>query len=352
MPPPIETPQRYVDMLLQSDYFRCSPSRLGGLAEHKEWQHFIVHAEDIHVLVNFSLVDEAYASVNTNREVARLIVMVRTGHWDGDVDRFERAQIEVTPGRIDASFGTNRMRFHDGRYHVEVALKNRPIRAEFEMVPAIVPTVSSNQPLSRNRNISWLFVPRLRCNGTVTVGAETFRFEEALGYHDHNWGQFRWDDDFSWEWGSILPMDPSNPLSAVYMRMSNRARTLCRSQALYLGHGSDHLRFFRDEDMRVTLHRLFQQDKCLQVPRVMSLLAPGTSRDLPASLVVRAYGDGDDVEMSFVPEELSQIVVPSETRIDGVTTINEVSGQVTARGVVRGKNVDMIGWGIFEFIRG
>ena len=62
MPPPIETPQRFVNMLVRSDYFRCSPSRLGGPAEHKEWQHFIVHAEGIHLLVNFSLVDETYAA--------------------------------------------------------------------------------------------------------------------------------------------------------------------------------------------------------------------------------------------------------------------------------------------------
>ena len=28
---------------------------------------------------------------------------------------------------------------------------------------------------------------------------------DMRGYHDHNWGRFRWGDDFGWIWGSVLP---------------------------------------------------------------------------------------------------------------------------------------------------
>src|ERR1700709_212959 len=158
--------ERIARMLTQSDYFRRSPSRLGGPAEHKEWQHFILHTEDVHLLINFSLVDDRHARDRRHGEVARLIVLARAAEWDGDTDRFEESEVVVSSGRIEAQFGDNWMRFEDGRYRLKVALRDRPIRAELGMVPTIVPPLSSNQPLSRTRNISWLFVPRLVCRGT------------------------------------------------------------------------------------------------------------------------------------------------------------------------------------------
>lgn len=342
---------RIANMLTRSDYFRRSPSRLGGPAEHKEWQHFILHTDDVHLLINFSLVDDGHAPDRRTGEIARLIVMARGTEWDGDVDAFAASEVVVPAGRLEAQFGESSMRFDGDAYHLKVALRNRPITAELEMRPTIVPTMSSNQPLSRTRNISWLFVPRLVCRGRVTVGDRTFEVENAPGYHDHNWGHFRWDDDFSWEWGSALPLDPANPWSVVYMRMCDRGRAMCRSQALYIGYGEEQLRFFRDQDLRIALSGRLDQERCLKVPRVMSMLSPGSAKDLPAELIVNARGGGDDVEMRFRLEDVSQLVMPSETRLDGVTTINEVSGSVTLRGVVKGRTVEMDGPGVFEFIR-
>jgi hypothetical protein len=343
--------QRITNMLTQSDYFRRSPSRLGGPGDHKEWQHFILHTQALHLLINFSLVNEFSAKQRAIHEVGRLIIMARRSHWDGDVDRFDLNDVKVTAGKIDARFGDNLLRFQDGRYYLNVRLRNRPISAELEMIPASVPTMSSNQPLSRTRNISWLFVPRLRCSGNVTIDGGTVQVNDALAYHDHNWGHFKWDDDYSWEWGSALPIDNDNPISVVYMRMCDRARTVCRSQALYIGYEGEQLRFFRDQQMKVTLRHRFEQEKCLQVPRVMAMLSPGLSRDIPGIVEIQATGDGDDVRLSFVLEDLSQLVLPSETRIDGITSINEVSGKVKMTGVAKGKRLEMDGRGIFEFIR-
>jgi hypothetical protein len=48
---------------------------------------------------------------------------------------------------------------------------------------------------------------------------------------------------------------------------------------------------------------------------------------------------------------VAQLVLPSETRLDAVTIINEVSGRVTLEGKVRGEPVEMEGAAVFEFIR-
>ena len=57
-------------------------------------------------------------------------------------------------------------------------------------------------------------------------------------------------------------------------------------------------------------------------------------------------------DMQFEPTDLCQIVMPNETDLDGVTTLNEVSGRARLEGRARGVELSMDGPGVFEFIRG
>src|SRR6185369_10298733 len=126
-----------------ADYFRRSPSRILGRADHKEWQHFLVHAGDVHLLVNFNLVDDRWARDPRRAEVARLIVLCHSESWDGGVERFDPSAVHVVPGRVDARFGRNTLRFDNGRYLLSIALTDRPIAAELELVPVTRPALSA-----------------------------------------------------------------------------------------------------------------------------------------------------------------------------------------------------------------
>lgn len=338
-------------ILTDVDYFRRSPSRLSGRADHKEWQHFLVHTEGVHLLVNWNLVDDQWATEARRAEVARLIVLARTDAWDGDVERFTEDEVEVVSGRIDARFGQSTLRFEGGRYLLSIALRHRPISAELELVPITTPALSANQPLSRERSLSWLFVPRLVALGTITIDGRTSRVEAAPAYHDHNWGHFLWGDDFSWEWGSALPWDPENQWSVVHVRMTDRGRSTARYQGLFLWRGNAPLRVFRDEEIHVSGDGRFAIDRPLRVPRAMAMLAPGSASDVPGRMDIVARGDGDELRVRFAPEDVAQVVMPSERDPEGVTVINEVSGRVTMEGRVRGIEVAMEGPGVFEFVR-
>jgi hypothetical protein len=342
--------------LRRLDWFRRSPARFGGPAEHKEWQHFLVHTPQVHLLVNFNLIDDPWtvAPAGPPEEVARLIVLVRvnsSGSWDGDTERFEPGAVEVPVGRLDARFGANRMSFSEGRYQLEIALRERAITAELELVPTCLPAIANNQPLAPKRTLSWLFVPRLRARGWIRVGTQQFEVDGAPAYHDHNWGHFVWGDDFAWEWGSAMPWTEANPWSAVYMRMADRARTRASCQGLYLWKGETPGRIFRDHELRVDLHGRLVRTRFLQIPRVMALLCPRSSADLPERFEVHARSGDDQVELVFVPEDLAQVVMPDEARLIGVTALNEVSGPVMVRGRVGGENIEFEGPGVFEFIR-
>lgn len=336
--------------LRRLDWFRRSPARFGGPGEHKEWQHFLVHAPDLHLLVNFNLIDDRWAE--GKEEAARLIVLAQAGRdWLGEVERFPSSAVEVPVGGLDARLGPNSMRFVDGAYELTLDLPNQALRAELRLVPVTMPAIANNQPLAPGRVLSWLFVPRLRASGWVQIGERRFTLHAALAYHDHNWGHFVWGDDFSWEWGSALPANPDNPWSVVYMRMADRGRARASCQGLYLWRGDQPGRIFRDHELRVELHGRLVSSGFLQVPPIMALLSPRASADLPARLEVRAAAGNDAVELVFEPEDLAQIIMPHERDVIGATALNEVGGRVRVHGQVAGERVELEGPGMFEFIR-
>ncbi|ADO75700.1 hypothetical protein [Stigmatella aurantiaca] len=353
MLPPRPDPASLAQLLASTDYFRRSPSRMGGRAEHKEWQHFIVHTEGLNLLVNFSLVDEAGAAASRPAEVARLIVLAHGAQgWTGDLERFEEAEVRVVAGEPHARFGRNTLRFEHGRWHLSVALRERPISFELEFVPITQPALSTHRPLAPRRPISWLFVPRLEAHGSITLGGRTWRLEGAPAYHDHNWGHFRWSDDFCWEWGSAVPLEPDNPWSVVLVRMADRGRTVARYQALFLWGGGESLRVFRDEELSFSTSGRFQPPHPFCLPRPMALLAPGMAADLPGTLEVRAQGRGDELRLTFAPRHAARLMLPDEASLEHVTSLHEVLGPVSMHGRVLGETVAMEGPGVFEFVRG
>ncbi|MCB9755852.1 MAG: hypothetical protein H6713_38470 [Myxococcales bacterium] len=341
---------RVLELVTRLDHLRGSPARLGGPGEHKEWQHFLVHAPGLQLLINFNVVDDAWTP--GAGEVARMILLARVDRWRGAAERFPAAACDLAPGRVDLSLGRNQLRFAGGRYHLDVALRDGSLAARLELEPVTLPLISHNQPLTRTRRLSWLFMPRLRARGWVRVGDRRFELARALAYHDHNWGRFRWGDDFTWEWASALPDDPACPWSLVFWRLTDRARARARAQGLFLWRGALHRRSFLDRELAVETAGLLPVDeRGLVIPPVMRLLTTPGASDIPGRVTLTAQADGDALELEFTPHELARVAIPSETAPEETTLLHEVGGRARARGRVGGELVELEGPGVFEFIR-
>jgi hypothetical protein len=252
---------------------------------------------------------------------------------------------------MDACFGHNSLRFEGGRFLLRVALRERDLRAELELVPVCGPLAALGRPLAKGQSLSWVAVSRMVARGTITLNGQCEQVSGAPAYHDHNWGHFRWGDDFAWEWGSALPRSDSCPWSMVFYRMADRARGRVRGQSVFVWRDSELYRQFRDPDIRVTQHGRGTLPGALKLPRVMALLAPGTAHDVPALLEVVARDGEDEVKLCFESQSLAQVLIPDETDLTGVVTLNEVSGRVRGTGQLRGERMEMEGPGVFEFIR-
>lgn len=337
------------EAIRRADYLRRSPARAGGSAGHKEWLHFCVYGPSIDVLVNFSIVDDVRPGAPAGAEFARVVVLVRTDGWDGDVERFESEVVRVRGGGIAMCFGSNSVRYEGGAYVIAVELARRPISLRLRIVPRALPSLANNIQLDPGPPINWLVLPRCVASGEVVVEGRAYALVDAPAYHDHNWGRFAWGRDFAWEWGFGLPPTAENPWTLVFVRLSNRAHTRALMQAVFLWRGAYQQRVMRAAEVTVTREGLLRPTRVFKVPRPMALVAPGTATDVPKRLILRAAADGDRVEGVFEAEDLAQVIIPND-HDPGVTIIHEVSGTVTVEGEVLGERVAMEGRAIFEFL--
>jgi hypothetical protein len=336
--------------IARHDYFRRSPSRVGGRGGHKEWHHFCVLGDQVELLANFSLSDDVRPGARRGVELARLTVLACDGAWDGDVENFAAEEVFVRPGRIDVMFGQNALRFEDGSYHLDLALRDRALTAEVELRPLTLPSPAPNIPLPDGPPLHWVIVPRLSASGRVSIGGRTHRLDGALAYHDHNWGHFLWGHGFSWVWGFSLPVDTHAPWSLVFVRLATRARSRALAQGLFLWKAQHQYRLFRDHDVQIALGlELLRPERVFKIPAVMGLLHPETPTDVPRQVEMQARGDDDWMHWVFEARDLAQVLVPSETDF-GVTVINEVSGRMRLRGVIGGEEVDVDGRAVCEFL--
>ena len=329
------------------DFLRWTPPAPGEPPDAKQRQHDLECAREVQVLVNFSLLADPFA-MSGPAWCGRLILLVDRGGWRGGVERHAPESVNARAGAVDVALGSSSFRWVDGRYEVQASLGD--ITVDLTLEPLTDPCLFTNQRLARGRQLSWAVVPRLRATGTVQVGAERIELRGAPAYHDHNWGRFRWGDDFTWTWASILPWEADNPWCASVMRLCDRGRGTVRTQALFLWRGRTLVRAWRDHELELELEGIFPGRRSPAVPAVLSMLVDGPS-DVPARIHLRAGRGADAVEVNFSVAGLSRLLMPDEVHPDSVTVLNEASGVVSMVGTVDGEPVHLEGPGVFELIR-
>jgi hypothetical protein len=337
------------ELVRRADAVRRPAQRWLSERGHKEWHHFCAATGELDVIVNFSLFDDLRHAARLGDELARITCLVRVaGVWEGDVEVHPSDSVRVQRGSPDMSFGENSIAFRDGAYQLRVQLRQREVRAELSFRPLAFPTNVNNVSISDCPPIHWLVVPRLEVTGTVEVGGRTHRVD-ALGYHDHNWGYFRWGKNFAWEWGSAQPKDRSHPWTLAYSRLTNRAHTSDLMQGLLLWKNQRPARTFQDHELRVWHEGFLRPRRVLRVPRIMNLVATAGATNVPAHLHIEAASRCDRFECVFHADDLCQVVIPNDDDL-GLTVINEVSGRLRAHGNIAGEELALETSTVFEFL--
>jgi hypothetical protein len=334
--------------LAASDFLRAPVLASARPQGFKEWHHFVVHGRGHHFLINFSLTNEASDGL---RLAPRVIVIAHDERWSGAIERFADSDLNVSANLGDLTIGGNRMVVRPDGYRVVIDMPGPGIHGELDFTSTSRPFVVNNQPVGDGR-MCWLFVPRLRAHGWLRIGGKEHRVENDLAYHDHNWGRFRWGDDFGWTWGTILPQHPDDPWSMVFLQMTDRNRLRCLSQALYVWHHDEPAVIFRHAALTMRSSGTLGRGADCTLPPPMRLVLDGDVPGVPELVQVSASRAGDSVHAEFRPQSYARLAQPSELHLDRSTVLCETSGTVHVTGTVKGENVDFVGDGVFEFLHG
>lgn len=331
--------------LCSSDFVRAPILSDVGARHFKEWHHFVVHTSEHCILLNVSLTHDG------TELTPRVIVIVHERTWTGAIERFDAGALRISADLAELAVGGNRVRVLPDGYRLVLDLPGHEIRGELHFSSISAPFVVNNQPVGDGR-MCWLFVPRLRANGRLRVAGRELCMTDAMAYHDHNWGRFRWGDDFGWTWGTILPTTAADPWSLVFLRMTDRRRLRTLSQALYVWHRDEPAAIFRHGAVQVHTHGVLGHPPDCTLPAPMGLLLGGRTPGVPERAEIHASRVGDTVHAAFHPRSYARLAQPSETSLDRSVVLCEASGTVRVNGAISGRNVDVVGTGVFEFLHG
>jgi len=332
---------------VREDFWRVRPSAEGA-APFKEWQHFVVLAPGLDVLVNFSL-GSSPGSTDDGERLGRVIVLVRTARWTGLVDTAGRLALSRDGAR--GQFGDHRVEIREAGYRVVVDAPADGVVIDVTMRPVTVPVTARRQRLAPGCHLDWSLTARLAVDGRIEVGGQTYPLAGAVGYHDHNWGQFAWGDDFTWEWGCVLPIDRGADWAVVYSSLLNGARTQLALEQVFVWRGGLNVLAAGGVDVTARGRGRYRARPELRLPRPMALVQPRLDADVPHRLEVTARSAGDELTLRFTPESTAQLLVPSERSPRGVVTINECVGPVELEGRLDGQPIHWEGRGVFELVR-
>jgi hypothetical protein len=332
------------------DHVRGSSFSLNDMVGHKEWLHFCISSEGLDLLINFSLADDTRAAAPAEARLARLVCIVRTDRWEGDIDQFDQDEVRVERGRVYLRFGESFIRYRNGAFHVVARLRARPVAIKLVFTPVALPSMVNDIQLTDGPPSHWFLVPRLLATGRISVAGRDIEIEDVPAYHDHNWGYFRWGHDFAWAWGYGHGGYADRHWTLTFDQLTNRARTTDFVRGIVLWRGARQQRLFGSRDIALREEGLLRPQNTLKLPRVLALLAQGDATDVPATLFATARAQDDALDFEFNARSLCQILVPNDDDL-GLTIINEVSGELVFDGSIHGEHIEGRGRAMFEFLR-
>lgn len=334
------------------DGWRCAvDARTTPATTFKEWMHFCValpRETPGHLLINVN-VTECRSPAGHQRQ-CRLIAMAIRDHWRGSIETFSPNTAPVRPGAIDIDLGDSSVRWRDGAFELEVRCE--ALSARLRLSPVSLPTVATRVSLGGGQGIEWVVLPRLEVTGWIDFGDQRITLRRALGYHDHNWGHFRWGNDLAWEWGFVNPVDPDDPWTAVFVRISDGARIRTLSQAALLWHEGSLVTTFQDRQIRMDLGGIHGGQRPFTLPAAASLLMPGASSGVPAHFSLEAHSQSDDLFVQFASLSKARVAIPSDADPFRLVVLNETFGHARAHGKTSAGSFDISGLTMMEFVRG
>jgi hypothetical protein len=318
----------------------------------KEWWHFnlIDDGSGLDALINFSFGGDLYQPGAGEANLIILGHLPETG-WIGGIDTFDGLAARLDLESVGIAIGQSSIRCEADRYRLHLHRAEGSLAADLVFEPRAEPlTVWKNTPLGGG-HINWMVAPYMDVSGRFRIGERVIEVADARGYHDHNWGAWRWGD-FGWVWGFCSAgagtKEQGSADSIVFNSSLDRAGSRAFEQSLLVWRGERLIKLFLRENIRSNSRGMFA-GPVRRTPGAMNLIDHSRVTSVPRMIEMSARDGPDWIEARYEPDTAIQIAVPRETAF-GLVELNETLGSLVAEGEVGGRTIRISRRACFEFV--
>jgi hypothetical protein len=318
----------------------------------KEWYHFnVLDAAGIGIVVNISLAGDVTLAGQGRADLIALVHRRGSG-WTGDIETFDAAAVELDRRRLSLKVAdAMTLDYADGAFRLDLRRQASGVTLRARLVPLVEAMLLWNDtPLGSGR-LNWLIVPHLLADGELDIGGERHELHRACAYHDHNWGCWRWGDDFGWEWGFAADMSrepEEGRVTVVFDRTTDRLGSASFEHTLAVWRAERLARVFTRRMLRTRRSGRFDGE-IPRRPGAARLVADGEVLTVPRRFEVSARDGEDWLDLSYTVGAALQVSVPSEYGF-GLVGLNETFGDLRVQGALGGEAVDFEARACFEFL--
>lgn len=312
----------------------------------KDWLHLNLFdpRSDVAVVINASL----HGRSGERPGVASATALIRAhGEWT-TTHRVVGGTEAPTTDRSISVGDVLSMRLDPVTGGLDVVFEDR--LAEVTLVVAATPMVDAieSAPFTFGSGwIGWRAVPLLSVTGRLTDGRGTIGLDDALAYHDHNWGRWRWGEDIGWVWAAW----PSHDGAIVISKATDRAHRSGAARAVLAlpTNGRWASRSYGAASVVLDADR-WRSGCNRRIPGAMAALHGGRTKPrLPTRLELRVDDGFDRFRARFEADDVTQVIV-AEPAAAGYSFIHEITGRFRAEGTSDGRPFAAEGEGVFEHV--
>ena len=268
---------------------------------YKEWHHFnLFDAKNkIFGLFNFAIDGNPY---DKNKRILTKNIIIRDGKgkYYTNIEAIQSDSFNISHLYPDLGYDDVSITYHDGLYNVDFVMNTMPISGKLKFQVACDPISTITKPFGSGY-LGWTAIPRVRINGNLTINEINYKIKNALGYHDHDWGRFKWGERVGWIWALFL----ENKYNGITFLIDVRTNGIGGKQFekfFYIYKNGKIDKMFSGADINIKLHGNFNGKK-ITIPGIERLLHPEISSEIPAKIIFEAQikSNKEKISIEYTP---------------------------------------------------
>jgi len=293
----------------------------------KDWYHVVLlnPASGWRAIANVNLagsgedaVLEWTLVVHVPGEPARLHGASRSQPW-------RPGMVQARPLAIlgqDASY-----RFDGWQLSLHIAPSDIDLRLNLVARPVATPLLVTEGAPFGSGYIGWGILPMMQAEGEIAACGDSAPIDGSwFCYHDHNFGRFRWGEDFGWEWlVAHVAGEGDEALTVIVDWRTDRAHGAGGLPYVFILMGRQLRKVFLGPAIRLRWQWHDEAALPARLPGAMATLFADRPVRRPRTIVLEAADERDRIQLTVAVDAYFEIIAP-DARSSAATRIGESSG--------------------------